>query len=755
MYLSSSKLKDKDLEKIKKKINKDPPLNHILLSNPYEKIIPYNLWFCHEKYIVKDLHQNNQHLRLRYYDDNLLTPIISLQDNTNDIYQYLDNMPIYHPYYPESYFSCWEFLQLGHINNIKSCLYIGREYGLGNIEALIMYMERTNQTASKIKYDCWYIENEILKPDQSYDLQKPNVDYLGQTYDISFLTSTKKMQQYDLIILDVNHMLDDLTVWNNEEMDLQATLYYIFVSFSLLETDKSLLIKLNMLCHYSWNIIFDSLDKVFKEHVFYRAQIINPYNPEILLYLRLFKRKKISFNSHLTMNLYKKEMFKFFHINYKSDNDNILVHIFSEEKKRWISQLNKKTNTNDIKKWYQLNSLKKIGDLRYEFNNNFVNLSVEKIVGCLNLNLNNNSELSANKKYLGLLKKKTILNYHKRMMDTKPSKIFLDEYSYHDDYYLTWDELTNQLDVYREIKKEFKNRNIKRCTNAWLKMFEILNHLEGYNIFPDTHKKTFHLCELPGAFISTFEYFFKDKWEWYAQSLITTEKYKPLDDQYGLYEAYPDRWIFGDKNIDFSGDITHSKLIKYYAAHEKLKDIDFITADAGIKCDPIDINNQEIVMMKIIMGEIITILACLPKTKSALVKMFLPMSEPLTISLVYLISHLFEKIEFIKPMTSHSYNSEIYLLMINYKCIDPKLLDLLYILLDDDKITSQSYLFTLFDYHFVKTYTHHLSLLIDKQINSLCTYYYFYYHPDKYHEFFNNSRLEIENWLKNNNVINF
>lgn len=757
MYLSSNKVKDRELELIKKKINKNPNLNFILLSNPYEKIIPYNLWFYHNDYNVADLYQNNQHLRCRYYDGQLLTPIISLSDMSDNIFDLLDNMPIYHPYYPESYFPCWEFLQLGHITNFNSCLYIGRETGLGNIESLIMYMERIKQNSYNIKYDCWYIENEVLKVDRTYDLCEPKINYLNQTYNIKFLHSTKDLQSYDLIILDLNHALDNLVTWNNEELDLQATLYYLFYSFSLLENEKSLLIKLNMLCHNSWSVVFNVLNKVFKEYVFYRPQITNPYNPEILLYLHLFKKKKLSFKSQLLMNLYKKEIFKFYYINCTSNTDNSMFHKFSEEKKKWNSQLNKivKMKPTNIKNWYQINDLKKIGDLKCEFNNDFLNLPLEKNNGDLNLKLNNDCELSTNKKYIYLLKKKISLNYHKRMMDTKPNKMFLTEYSYHDDIHLTWDELTNRLDIYREIKKEFKNRHIKRCTNAWLKMFEILNHLKGYNIFPDTHKKTFHLCESPGAFISAFEYFFKDKLEWYAQSLLTTEKYKPLDDQYGLYELYPDRWLFGDKNGDFSGDITHSNIIKYYASHEKLKNVDFITADAGIKCNPIDINNQEIVMMKIIMGEIIAILACLPKTKSGIVKMFLPMSEPLTISLIYLISHLFEKIEFIKPMTSHAYNSEIYILMINYKGIDSKLLDLLYILLDDDKITSASYLFSNFNYQFTKNYTSILSLLIDKQINSLCTYYYYYYHPDKYDDFFNNSKLEIETWLKNNNVINF
>ena len=73
----------------------------------------------------------------------------------------------------------------------------------------------------------------------------------------------------------------------------------------------------------------------------------------------------------------------------------------------------------------------------------------------------------------------------------------------------------------------------KPITNAWLKIYEILNIL---NNRCNEKIKVFHICEAPGAFISACDYFFKCKkikYDWYAQSLVPNNN-DALDDHYGL-----------------------------------------------------------------------------------------------------------------------------------------------------------------------------------------------------------------------------
>src|SRR5207253_9997924 len=116
------------------------------------------------------------------------------------------------------------------------------------------------------------------------------------------------------------------------------------------------------------------------------------------------------------------------------------------------------------------------------------------------------------------------------------------------------------------------------------------------------------------------------KLDWYAQTLKPTstgqESDAALEDHFGLIANYPNRWLFGDSGSDCSGDITHSEIIKYYVSHPFLQKIDFMTADAGLQCDPTELNEQEAYLGKINMGQIICILACLPVKKSAIFKTF-------------------------------------------------------------------------------------------------------------------------------------
>ena len=80
-------------------------INKIMLQNPYEKMIPFNLWFYHPDYEIIDHYENNQHLRLRYFKGILLTPVVAkAQHNLEAIKNILDYMPLYQPFYPETFY---------------------------------------------------------------------------------------------------------------------------------------------------------------------------------------------------------------------------------------------------------------------------------------------------------------------------------------------------------------------------------------------------------------------------------------------------------------------------------------------------------------------------------------------------------------------------------------------------------------------------------------------------------------------------
>lgn len=753
--------KDKKINKILKKIKKYFNRNDLkfMFLYPLEKIVPFNLWFHHDSYMIIDYCQNNQHIRTRCFNNNLLTPLITIVNkNLSQLKSCLYDMSLYQPYYPETFYSMWEFLQLKHLDmNIKNFLYIGNENKLGNMEAIILYHE---------KYKIYYQENvyHCLINDK---ICEPEIDYLNQSYNVKYIKNNENMIKYDFICVDINHMMNDLYKWNNEEKDIQCMLFYLITSLSYLNKNGNMLLKLNLISSKSLSLIFDISHTFFKEYTFIRPKIVNVLNPEIFLFLNKFGIKKISSYHIFLKNLYNYKIYHLFYLNCYYDVNNPIFIKYKKKLKHWINDIksfikNEYKNKFTTITWHKSFDLKQIIELR-PFNkmyntqesinkNGFIRYNLNITNKNIYIKLIKSDKLFMYPYYNDLLIKKAELNYYKRVMDTKPSKIFISNQinNNNNNYFITWEDLTYALDSYNMAKKILKEHKVEMLTNAWMKMYEILYNVMDEIIYQKKNIKTFHLCEAPGAYISAFNYYLsnKIKWEWYAQSLNPNIN-NALNDSFGLISSNPDRWIFGNEN-DNSGDITHSEIIKYYSSHIKLQNIDFITSDAGIYCPPNKLNEQESFMNKINMGQIICILACLSINGSAILKTFLPMTEPLTISMIYILSHLFESIEFIKPKTSHSYNSEIYLLLKKYKGISKDILNILYILLDDPKITSKTLLFIEFDKNFFKSYVNAISNLIDNQILSLQNNYYYYYHFDE----INDSSHLSHQWLKENLLIN-
>ena len=717
----------KNIKSVSKSIN-DVRIPVILSKNPYEVLVPLNLWFNNPDYTIVDCYENNQHLRIRYYRSVMLTPLISRDNNLSQFKVFIDSLSIYQPFYPETFYIMWEFQKSGNMAEYQKYLHIGNDYTLGTVESIICNCERYHyNTYQSHIYHVWISDNEDFNTysanDNTFTTLAPKVDYLGQAYRVKYIESSTDLIKYDFISIDCNHKFTDIFNWESEEKDLQANLFYLMLGIQHLNDRGSMLIRLNMLANQSWNLLFKIILSMFDEYTFFRPSISHNYNSEIYLFLDKFRKKSLDVYHVFLANLYKYRVYELFNISYSKQN--LLADKFLIQVTKWSNNLCKpviKKNINYLDVWHAAHDLKQIKDMNKNFNNNVQQYPL-KSTKLPSLKLS--SHKLNNIQYKKLLAKRSELNYYKRVMDTKPSRIFTNHHSRdQDNYLLAWEDLCSMTDVYVDLRHTLRECGAEMITNAWLKMHELLCITKDL-VFPGA--KTFHLCEAPGAFISAINHNVNGKLNWYAQTLKADGA---LSDHFGLMATYPNRWLFGDDK-DNSGNITHSYIIKYYANNPLLKNIDFMTSDAGIQCNPIDLNEQETLLSKINMGQIICILACLSKTKSAIFKTFLPMTEPLTVSLMYLVTNLFTNVSFIKPSTSHGTNSEVYVILRNYKGINQKMLELLYILLDDPKVNSKSLLFSEIDVTFIESYTKSITNLIDKQISSLSFNYYHYYHLDQ------------------------
>ena len=202
-------------------------------------------------------------------------------------------------------------------------------------------------------------------------------------------------------------------------------------------------------------------------------------------------------------------------------------------------------------------------------------------------------------------------------------------------------------------------------TQAWAKFFTILN---SFNIFPDLTPcpfMTVHLCEAPGAFVTSLNHYLKNKykgtvkWDWIASTLNPYYECNDLgqmvnDDRF-IIETL-DHWDFGP---DYSGNIMN----KGNLAHLKEKfanntTVRLVTADGSIDCTD-DPGEQENIVSLLFLWETVTALSILSENGSFVLKVF-TLFEKFTISLLYLLWTVFDEVTLFKPGPSKPGNSEIY-----------------------------------------------------------------------------------------------
>ncbi|EEB15233.1 conserved hypothetical protein [Pediculus humanus corporis] len=209
-------------------------------------------------------------------------------------------------------------------------------------------------------------------------------------------------------------------------------------------------------------------------------------------------------------------------------------------------------------------------------------------------------------------------------------------------------------------------------TQAWLKFYEICC---CYDFVSKSAQEAYylnsvHLCEAPGAFITSLNHYLKLnhpdlKWDWISTTLNPYHEENPLsiminDDRFILHTL--DHWKFGEDNTGNLMDLNNmTNLVK---EAENMGPVLMVTADGSIDCQ----NNpgeQESIVSCLVYCEIVCALHILAKGGNFVVKMF-TMYEEQTICLMYLLVCSFEYVHVFKPASSKEGNSENYVICLNY-----------------------------------------------------------------------------------------
>lgn len=759
----------------------------VAMMNQHEALVPFNLWYEIAEVRIANRGNFNQNLRVRYIDNNILTPLMNHHaTGLQHLESFLPDMTLLQPFFPETFFAVWEIV---HHNLImgKKFLMVVSESKFGTAEAIMYYY--TRHLDLDAEYHVWPTDSEIVLANSEIVMSQPMPDYLGQIYPVQYLSESAQIgiDTYDCVVIDTLHEIYDVVEWPAEQQDFLAYVHKLSYVLPALTQGGSCILALRLSEKSCWNYLYHKWQIWFAESQTVRPISNHAMNPNYYLIGRDFQRNVFlqqRFNDCEFMMLQK--MYQFGHYRHwqiecvrypEPDFHKKMRRNYWREVKATMQQHNENISLEELRlnqsktlrAWHIAYGLAQIRDLttmfRYDpdaiispvMTSQTLNMTISKPVV---IDLVRDQEVLDAAIFQKLQKQAQQLTHMKSVMDTKPSSMFASDarYEYRDGYFFSWDALKRKLDFYQDLKRTVvRFSGAELVTNAWFKLWEILT--ANPDLIPTKSRrqvvKSFHLCEAPGAFVAATNHFCENReqqLDWYAQSLMPNSENDALDDHFGLTAKYPDRWLFGSAE-DASGDVTHAKVIRSYMNHDKLQNLDFMTADAGLICRPDSICRQESLLAKINMGQIVCILACLSKAGNAVVKMFLPLGQPLNFSLIYLLTACFKDIIFCKPAASHDHNSEIYLLLKRYRGISTENLEMMLRLLEDPQVTSETMLVSTIQENFLSRYVDITVTAIDRQIAALAKYYFYYYNLDFIESRQQAISMYTRNWLQKHPIL--
>jgi hypothetical protein len=686
----------------------------------------------------------------RYNDDNIL---YQLHGGIRKILY--DNTPYcplteYIPFYPENFYEIWEILNLlpmqhfidtdnfGFIDDL-----VKRNddiiYPIGHLEAVSKFIE------NNIRYEDKRLIRILLNPmsKNKFDDQFMSI-YKHQSFEFT------KKEYTPIVVEKIHKYFKNDGIKFNTILTNCSDMFKSMISLTLCKEGGNIIMYIN---DYTNRITLKNIQfisKYFEKTKLYKCIVTNPLDFNAYLICTNFKKIKEVDDTMLIKTI-------MYEISYDTDQECLesIINKITMDYDKSVLKFMEKLRTNLIN-----NSKGVINKSKIIINKNNDNRSLDDIPSNIkNWLMDNNLKINSmyidsddsvdecpeyityifkknkfkkvknNKTYTfkieNMHKIKRTLNKTRRYIDTREQYVKNNA----DTAIIDWIKLTNCIDLYRNLKRMVSWKFGSEITsNAWLNFYEII---QNENII-DQHKNslnTFHLCETYGSFVASLNHYITsntkiNNFNWYAQSLNpkldNNYKYTPSYTNKGtLMEYYNKKWLLGEKH---TGDIMDIDNINYYRNHKSLHNLDFITGNGEIKIPLYALNEQERFTAKINYCQILCTLTILPKSKSCLFKTFMPLSETFTISLFCLLTNIFDTVKIIKPVTSNSSNSEVYVLCTGYfgwDFIEIETQERLFELFKNFDINSSIVPYEIISLNFIKDIEQCSKLFVNGQIKSI------------------------------------
>ena len=608
--------------------------------------------------------------------------------------------------------------------------------------------------------------NDNFKNIFYYRLKNYNDDILNQIIDIykdlkSYEINNKKLD-YNKIIdyyknkkINLCNIYDDNNIYNHY--------INIYICLNILEENGIIILTLNKNnTIYSKSILYilNSLFDIKYNKLFIQDKIT------ILLY-NYDKNRYIKYYQDIFNNIINKldeKITNIFNFNIENKYDKIFNNnnlIKSKEcykleellKLIQLSYDKNYINNINICKKYNLeirpNIIKKYNNIISKLTQQLYSMNNDEIYIITNIENKNNNIIKFNNdnnidKYM--------FNIDDISKQLKMTKFYLDSRNFD-----KWTKIEYMINIRRSIVKYLEKEYEIKNSRGFIKMYDILNLIK----IIDLDKKqinTLHVCEAPGNFINSINYYIKSYnkniiLNWNANSIYSKDK-NYLSNEYGFISKYPDRW---DKLKDGTGDITKLDNILYIK--DKYKDIDFYTSDCGIEYQTIEeMLDQENRMILINYSQILIGLLVNKIGGHMLIKLFLPISKPLSLSLIYLLYQYYEKLYFIRSSGGSQVSSEFYIIGFNkLNHLTDNQINELFKIYINDKINSNYSFYDNIPNYFINKLNNITEQFIKTQIKSLKrTFIYFdnkFLLDEQKNDIDKAKQIYCTEWIKKNNFI--
>jgi 23S rRNA U2552 (ribose-2'-O)-methylase RlmE/FtsJ len=237
-----------------------------------------------------------------------------------------------------------------------------------------------------------------------------------------------------------------------------------------------------------------------------------------------------------------------------------------------------------------------------------------------------------------------------------------------------WDIVKKLTNPYEYIHTCVPNYKFSLCkykplSRAFFKMIEIVDTFSF--LTEKTKIKSFHLAEGPGGFIEAFNYIRHNKEDlYYGMTLLSDDINIPSWKRASqLLNNNPN--IIIEYGASKTGDLFLKENLTY--CYKKYSNsMDYITGDGGFDFSN-DFNNQEDISFKLILSQIFFALIMQKTGGNFILKMF-DIFKYKTLEVIYLLCNMYENVYIFKPNTSRIANSEKYIICINYKNNNKKII---------------------------------------------------------------------------------